>query len=410
MIGVTESTASREAGLARLAAFRPIAGQHYASARNYDRGPGQHGSVSQLSPYLRRRLVTEEEVVAAAVREHGLEGAEKFIQEVFWRSYFKGWLERRPVIWDMYHHGLQADLGRLEKAPALRKELDRALAGETEIDCFNFWAKELVETGYLHNHARMWFASIWIFTLGLPWRLGADFFLRNLIDGDPASNTLSWRWIAGLHTRGKTYQAEAWNIAKFTDQRFIPSESVLSAVADALVSEEPDGLPPIATPRKPALPDQSLPAGLLITEEECSIDAFPLSEFDIKAVATLGASHLRSGLPVNAIVEGFETAALEDTVKRLGFSADRLIAMSPEVLVNWAKEANVSQVLTGYIPVGPLRDWMKLAQSHLAAEGISLCEWQRDWDLLTWPHATAGFFKVKKQIPRILQELGMPGC
>jgi deoxyribodipyrimidine photo-lyase len=65
--------------------------------------------------------------------------------------------------------------------------------------------QELVETGYLHNHARMWFASIWIFTLRLPWELGADFFLRHLLDGDAASNTLSWRWVAGLHTKGKHY-------------------------------------------------------------------------------------------------------------------------------------------------------------------------------------------------------------
>jgi deoxyribodipyrimidine photo-lyase len=66
----------------------------------------------------------------------------------------------------------------------------------------------------------MWFASIWIFTLGLPWRIGADFFYRHLLDGDAASNTLSWRWVAGLHTRGKAYAAESWNIEKFTGGRF----------------------------------------------------------------------------------------------------------------------------------------------------------------------------------------------
>ena len=94
--------------------------------------------------------------------------------------------------------------------------------GATGIDCFDAWARELVATGYLHNHARMWFASIWIFTLRLPWELGADFFLRHLIDGDPASNTLSWRWVAGLQTAGKTYLATAENIARFTGGRFAP--------------------------------------------------------------------------------------------------------------------------------------------------------------------------------------------
>ena len=409
MIVDSEFAPSREAGLRRLSAFLPVAGRHYAAARNHDRGPGRHGSVSQLSPYLRRRLVTEEEVVVAAVESHGLEAAEKFVQEVFWRGYFKGWLERRPVIWDMYCEGLQDDFNRLAKDAALRKRLDHALAGETGIECFDFWARELVETGYLHNHVRMWFASIWIFTLELPWRLGADFFLRNLIDGDPASNTLSWRWVAGLHTRGKTYQAEAWNIAKFTEQRFVMPEGVLSPVAEALVAEEPDGLPPVAAIRKPALPDRSRPTALLITEEDCGIEAFALPDFDIRTVATLEASHLRSDLPVNPIIRDFEVAALTDTVERLARPAQALIARDPRMLVDWAGRADASQILTGYVPAGPLRDWMKQAQAHLDAADISLCEWQREWDAQIWPHATAGFFKVKKQIPRILNELGMPG-
>jgi deoxyribodipyrimidine photo-lyase len=409
LLADSDLMASRKAGLKRLAAFTPDAGRHYSSGRNHDRGPGQHNSVSRLSPYLRRRLVTEEEVVTAAVESHGLEGAEKFVQEVFWRSYFKGWLERRPVIWDLYRDGLQDDLSRLRADAASREKLDRALAGDTGVECFDFWVRELVETGYLHNHARMWFASIWIFTLRLPWRLGADFFLRNLIDGDPASNTLSWRWVAGLHTRGKTYRAEAWNIARFTDRRFVLPEGLLSPVADALTGEEPDGLPPVTSVRTPALPDRTLPTALLITEEDCGIETLPLSEFDIKTVATLEASHLRSGLPVSPIVRDFEVAALADTVERLERPARELIARDPGILLDWARKANVTQIVTGYIPAGPLRDWMKQAQTHLHAAGVSLCEWQREWDAMTWPHATAGFFKVKKQIPRILNELGMPG-
>ena len=80
--------------------------------------------------------------------------------------------------------------------------------------------KELKETNYLHNHARMWFASIWIFTLDLPWELGAEFFLKHLYDGDSASNTLGWRWVAGIQTPGKHYLASEWNIKKFTNNRY----------------------------------------------------------------------------------------------------------------------------------------------------------------------------------------------
>ena len=111
----------------------------------------------------------------------------------------------RPSVWSEY----QSDLKRLEDQimtqSGLRRSWEMACEGNTEIDCFDFWAKELKETGYLHNHSRMWFASIWIFTLNLPWQLGADFFLRHLLDGDPASNTLSWKWVAGLQTQENVF-------------------------------------------------------------------------------------------------------------------------------------------------------------------------------------------------------------
>ena len=76
----------------------------------------------------------------------------------------------------------------------------------------------------------MWFASIWIFTLKLPWQQGAAFFLEHLLDGDSASNTLSWRWVAGLQTKGKHYLAKSWNIEKFTENRFTNIQLNESAV------------------------------------------------------------------------------------------------------------------------------------------------------------------------------------
>ena len=79
---------------------------------------------------------------------------------------------------------------------------------------------KLKKNNYLHNHTRMWFASIWIFTLKLPWQLGAEFFLKNLYDGDSASNTLGWRWVGGLQTAGKHYLAREDNIRKYTNNRY----------------------------------------------------------------------------------------------------------------------------------------------------------------------------------------------
>ena len=400
--------ASRAAGLARLAAFAPRMGTRYARGRNFDRGPGAHRDVSMLSPYLRWRLVTEREVVATALEAHGPEAAEKFIQEVIWRGYFKGWLERRPGVWDSYRDGLHRDLVALEEDRRLCRAVAAAEAGETGLACFDSWAAELIETGYLHNHARMWFASIWIFTLGLPWRIGADFFLRHLLDGDPASNTLGWRWVAGLHTRGKAYKAEAWNIAKFTDRRFAPREADLcEALPDLAGAEEPHGLPDVAPLRPVTPPDPRIPAALLLTEEDCCPGDFDAGALDLRAVATLAASHLRSPRSVAPHVAAFDDAARADALARLGRDGAALYAGVPDDLARWAARAGARQIVTPYVPRGPLRDWLDAAQPALDRAGIVLAEWRRDWDGLIWPHATAGFFKVKKKIPAILEAAGL---
>ena len=398
-------TATRAAGQALLNDFVPRMGRHYTAGRNFDYGPDRHRDVSGLSPYLRRRLVLEEDVVAAALAAHGPEQAEKFIQEVVWRGYFKGWLERRPAIWASYREGVLHDLAVLERDRGLRRAVADAEAGTTGLACFDAWAQELTQTGYLHNHARMWFASIWIFTLGLPWRLGADFFLRHLLDGDPASNTLGWRWVAGLHTRGKPYAAQGWNIAKFTGGRFAPRDNELCRDVQGLEGSEPDGLPAVAPLQQPIAPDPRHPAVVLITEEDCRPEDFDLGPYDIRGVATLAASHLRSSQSVSPAVTAFEDGALHDAALRVGAPhAVALRAGRPEDLARWATDAGASQIITAYIPEGPLRDWVQQAVPALDAAGVRLCEWQRGWDLAIWPHATAGFFKVKKKIPQIIHQ------
>ena len=186
---------SREAGLRRLRDFAHRAGPQYAKSRNFDFGPERRGNVSMLSPYLRHRLVLEEEVLEAVLQQHSDSAAGKFIQEVFWRTYFKGWLEQRPSVWTEYRRSVARLLQTLNDDAEMLQRYESAIAGNTGIDCFDAGARELTTHGYLHNHARMWFASIWVFTLRLPWQLGADFFFRYLADGDPAANTLGWRWV-----------------------------------------------------------------------------------------------------------------------------------------------------------------------------------------------------------------------
>ncbi|MFZ8887524.1 MAG: FAD-binding domain-containing protein [Steroidobacteraceae bacterium] len=397
--------ATREAALAAMQAFVPAMGRRYANGRNYDHGPGRRTAVSGLSPYVRRRLITEEELVTAAVGAHGPVDAEKFVQEVIWRGYFKGWLERRPQVWASYREGVQADRLSVEGDRRLARALRRAEAGQTGLECFDAWAQELVETGTLHNHARMWFASIWIFTLGLPWRLGADFFYRHLLDGDAASNTLGWRWVAGLHTRGKPYAARADNIATFTDGRFRPRVTDLAEVSEGLESTEPEGLPPVLPLRESQAPQAGRPTALLITDEDCCVEDFDLAALDLRACATLAASHLRSDEPVAEAIVQFEAQALADAASRLGRAADALRAEHPKHLADWVADAGATQLVTPYVTRGPLYDWLQEAKPLLNARGILLAEWRREWDAAIWPHATAGFFKVKQRIPDLLERM-----
>jgi deoxyribodipyrimidine photo-lyase len=404
MDAMTDWIPTRAEGERLLTAFTPRTGRRYANGRNTDHGPGEHKAVSALSPYIRRRLVLESEAVASALAAQGPGDAEKFVQEVVWRGYFKGWLERRPQVWDRYRTGLEADLGALDRDCRLRRDVTRAMDGQTGLDCFDAWATELVDTGYLHNHARMWFASIWIFTLGLPWRLGADFFYRHLLDGDAASNTLGWRWVAGLRTRGKAYPADAQNIATFTAGRFTPRQSDLAEVTEGLEATEPDGLPSVLPLRAVTPPQPGGPTALLITDEDCRVEDFDLAALDIRTAGTLAVTRLRSPLPVSDLVQGFEQGALADAVTRAGFAKTARRADDPESLAKWAAGAGATQIATPYISRGPLRDWLDQAAPSFAKHGINLCEWRRDWDAAIWPHATAGFFKVKQNIPRILDQ------
>ena len=199
-------------GISRLDYFIENNLKSYSRDRNYDFGPDNRNNISLLSPYISHRTLFEYDVVKSCLKKYKFDQVEKFIQEIFWRVYWKGWLELRPSVWTDFCESYQS----IEKSKFYKKAID----GNTGIMCFDEWVIELKEKNYLHNHARMWFASIWIFTLRLPWQLGAAFFMEHLYDGDPASNTLSWRWVAGIQTKGKHYLARSANISKFTNQRF----------------------------------------------------------------------------------------------------------------------------------------------------------------------------------------------
>ena len=389
---------SRALALEKLTDFIPKAGLSYRNKRNYDFGPSKHNHVSQLSPFIRRRIVTEAEVLKAILNKYSLSSSEKFVQEVFWRTYWKGWLEMRPSVWLDYQNDLSQLENQIMTQSGLRKSWETACEGKTDIDCFDFWARELKETGYLHNHARMWFSSIWIFTLNLPWQLGADFFLRHLLDGDPASNTLSWRWIAGLQTQGKTYLARRDNISKFTGDRFDPIG--LSSSAKALKGKPH---PNISMLNLGNLPSSDLRTGLLIHSDD--LDLSPILN-GLRIESTIAVNNLDQISPWSCAnsVHTFVNSLIEDVSIRYRdkIGAVKIISTADEV-ENWYHENKIEQIVVAYAATGPNASFIKT----LNERGLNVVQISKEYDKIAWPNATHGFFRFKEKIPALINELGL---
>jgi deoxyribodipyrimidine photo-lyase len=241
---------SRAAGLARLAAVDPVA---YARTRNHLRG-----AVTRLSPYLTHGLISLPEVVAAV----GDDG--KLAQELAWREFFQ-------LVHGREGAGILHD--RFQRQPRLApdagpRRLPRALVeARTGVAALDAAVRALVDTGYVHNHARMWLAATACHLAGADWRAGAAWFQFHLLDGDLASNALSWQWVAGSGS-AKPYLMDQANLNRFADTRqaatFLdrphqdllagPVPEVLRASIDLdLPVTLPDLPPPVLDPRRAAL-------------------------------------------------------------------------------------------------------------------------------------------------------------
>jgi hypothetical protein len=390
---------TRSAGMARLAEFLPDVGC-YAAERNFVR-PG-HPNISRLSPWIQKRLLLEEEVLAAARERWPFEAVEKFVQEVYWRTYWKGWLEQRPAAWTRWCEAVPRLRDSLNAVQ--RSTLAAALAGKTGIAGFDAWAQELVATGYLHNHARMWFASIWIFTLRLPWELGAAFFIEHLLDGDVASNTLSWRWVAGLQTPGKTYVAKGDNIAFYTDGEHVPQASQLASASFA-ITEEP--LPKVPAWTEDASQVASLKAydriGLWVHPEDLAVEQGELTGLKIRAINAAWPTGISARAGWSQKVSTWTQAALRDGATRASNHFGAVVSSSESSnlatsLVEWAKQ-NQLQSVVAYRPfVGPWLTEALALEAALASAGISLIWRRRAWDAEHFPHATRGYFPFWERI------------
>ena len=396
---------TREAGLKRLKEFAPFAGETYSNERNFDFSFTKKNSVSALSPWIKHRLITEEEVLIEILKYHSPHSAMKFIQEVFWRGYFKGWLEQHPTVWSHHNEKLIKEYTKLENNKFVRENYMSAINGETGIECFDFWCEQLKSTGYLHNHVRMWFASIWVFTLKLPMELGADFFMLHLIDADAASNTLSWRWVSGLHTKGKAYAARASNIEKFTNGQFNPSGQLVEDISP--LTENIDH-PLVSLPQL----DKSIQkdAVLLVTEEDCSPEtSLETKDLEVEILPLYLEKKYPRWIQPNNSVRFFSNTAVQNTCQRLGQLGVEKIDKTKwtDTILEASDRLGTKNIIIPKVPVGAVKSKLRKVKKNLAEHDIYIYEHYKNYDMYTWQHASKGFFKLKKQIPNILHQLGL---
>ena len=369
---------SRDGALKKLDNFINAELPNYNFKRNFDLGPDDKSNVSCLSPYISHRLITEYEVAKIVLAKFPYQKVEKYIQEIFWRVYWKGWLELRPQVWSDFTEDLKA----LKEDDNYKK----AINGETQIKCFNDWVNELKENNYLHNHTRMWFASIWIFTLNLPWQKGAEFFMKHLFDGDAASNTLSWRWVAGLQTKGKHYVAQDWNISKFTNNKY--QNVKLNENALPLTDKREYKLSPINLDY-----DDNANENLLVFENELNLENHKLKNY--KNIYLILLTNEVRKIKLEKKVLDFKTQIINDQKKRL----DQIKVINENELQSSAKETISFDVIhpsigENYSYLNSLRKKLNLKLNFILNEE----------DKFSWQFSNKGYFNFKNNIPNILSK------
>ncbi len=374
---------SREFAIEQLDKFIEKNLIEYSKLRNFDFGPDRRSNVSCISPYVNHGVVNESEIINKSLKKFSFIKNEKFIQEVLWRVYWKGWMELRPKVWTDFLN----DLNEIKIKYQNNENYLNAINGKTNIDCFNYWVDELKKYNYLHNHTRMWFASIWIFTLELPWQLGAEFFMKHLFDGDSASNTLGWRWVAGIQTKGKHYSAQEWNIKKFTNNKFdkiklnensLPKTDgreysiINKEFIDNAISEEKK---------------------LLVFDNNLSFENTEFANKNFKKIFLVLNGKETRKIKLSEKVLNFKKFLIHDQEIRL-----KQKSISCEI-INIEELKNINEDIYALYPsVGENLDYI----NSINLKNIKFL--YRKIDKYSWKFCNKGFFNFKNYIPKIVQE------
>ena len=372
---------SRDGALKQLDNFINNGLANYSFKRNFDLGPDNKSNVSCLSPYISHRLITEYEVAKIVLSKFPYQKVEKYIQEIFWRVYWKGWLELRPQVWTDFIE----DLKGLKEDDNYKK----AINGETQIECFNDWVKELKENNYLHNHTRMWFASIWIFTLNLPWQKGAEFFMKHLFDGDAASNTLSWRWVAGLQTKGKHYVAQSWNISKFTNNKY--KNIKLNENALPVTDKREYKLNPLNF-----ITEDNSNENLFLFENELNLENKNLKKY--KNIYLVLLSNDARRIKLGQKVLDYKSEIINDQKKRF----------EDIQIIDELKFQTLADEINSFDVVHPcIGENFSFLNSIRKKRNLELNFFLSEKDKFSWQFSNKGFFNFKNNIPKILTNFNL---
>ena len=374
--------ASRAKALDKLNYFVENNLSEYSKLRNFDYGPDNRSNISCLSPYITHGIISEKEVIKKSLNKFSFAKNEKFIQEVLWRTYWKGWLELRPSVWTDF----LIELKKIKKDFQNNQTYKNAIDGKTNIECFNYWVNELKENNYLHNHTRMWFASIWIFTLDLPWQLGAEFFMQHLYDGDAASNTLGWRWVAGVQTQGKHYLASEWNIKKFTNNRF--SNIKLNENAPPKISEKK-----YAILKQDFINAENIDQNnLIIFENNLCFETSDFQNNKFKKFYIVYNKNENRCIKLSEKVLKFKSLLIYDQKQRF---KDQSIDCE---VIDISEINQIEKAVGLYPTIGENLD-------YLNSNTFKIDFLFRELDQYSWQYCNKGFFNFKKYIPKIISTL-----
>ena len=374
--------ASRAEALNKLNNFIKNNLSRYAKLRNFDFGPENRSNISCLSPYITHGIINEKEVIRRSLEKFSFSKNEKFIQEVLWRTYWKGWLELRPSVWTDF----LIELKKIKEDFQSNQTYKNAIEGKTNIECFNYWINELKENNYLHNHTRMWFASIWIFTLDLPWQLGAEFFMQHLYDGDAASNTLGWRWVAGVQTQGKHYLASEWNIKKFTNNRF--SNIKLNENAPPKISEKKYSI----LKQDFINPENIDQNNLIIFENNLCFETSDFQNNKFKKFYIISNKNENRCIKLSEKVLKFKSSLIQDQEQRF-----KNQSIDCEV-IDISEIKKIEKAVGLYPTIGENLD-------YLNSNTFKINFLYRELDQNSWQYCNKGFFNFKNYIPKIISTL-----